>query len=717
MELLRRMRQPVAADYESALLATVRALQSPSLPEQVFGDELADVYAQRQDQTGLMFLHAWRALLLFMAERHEPALQEARAAAGLFAAARGMHAVPLVVFIGAMAGLRIGAEHAIASAEESLQKLGRWNAAGPGTFSAKYHILSAELMARRGQAALDECERAIASAGTPLDAALAQRTHAHLLPEESAARHQALAEARLHLLQWGALGAAAALPMAQPRALPPERGDAADVSSLMKAMQAITREAALPQLLQRLAGVVAENAGAQRAAIVLAGSANQGGEADPDQRWWLQADARLPAAARVLDHIALEDAADLLPLGVLRPVLATGATVLINDARSDAEAAAEPYFRARGTRSALSVALVKQGRTVGALYLENDSASGVFTRGRVEFLELLCANVVNAVDNARLVAELQALTSDLERRVEQRTLELRKSEERLRTILDNAPMPMTLTRRKDGVLIYANEPSARTINRPLSEIVGRPARGFYRNPQEREAILAKYHSQQRLSSEEVCLVASDGSDRWVLLSMVPVVYNDEVADLTTIVDITERKTLELELQRLATTDSLTGAANRRSFLEHASAEIARSRRYGLPMALLMLDIDHFKLINDNFGHAMGDEALRAVYQGCSRLMRAQDLIGRLGGEEFAVLLPQTGQEAAMGLAERLRLQIGSIPLCKPDHPPESAHGLSASFGVTVLKPGDQLIDDLLVRADEALYLAKRRGRNCVVGSA
>lgn len=713
---LRRMRQPVAADYESALLATVRALQSPGLPEQVFGDELADIYAQRKDQTGLMFLHAWRALLFFLAERHEPALREAQAAAGLFAAARGMHAVPLVVFIGAMAGLRIGADHAVANAEEALQKLGRWNAAGPGTFSAKYHILSAELLAAKGQASLPECERAVASAGTPLDAALAQRTRAQLLPEGSAARQQALAEARLHLLQWGAVGAAAALPLAQPRPLQSERGDAADVSSLMKAMQAVTREAALPQLLQRLTEVVAENAGAQRAAIVLAGSA-QGDGADPSSRWWLQADARLPAEARVLDHIALEDAAELLPLGVLRQVLATGATVLIDDARSDADASAEPYFRARGTRSALSVALVKQGRTVGALYLENDSASGVFTRGRVEFLELLCANVVNAVDNARLVAELQALTSSLERRVEQRTLELRKTEERLRAILDNAPMPMTLTRRSDGVLIYANEPAARTVNRPLSEIVGRPARRFYRNPQERELILSKYHSQQRLSSEEVCLVAADGSDRWVLLSMVPVVYNDEVADLTTIVDITERKTLELELQRLATTDSLTGAANRRSFLEHASAEIARSRRYDMPMALLMLDIDHFKLINDSLGHAMGDDALRTVHQECSKLVRAQDVIGRLGGEEFAVLLPQTSHEAAMGLAERLRQQIGGIALRKPDQPPDSTHKVTASFGVTVLRPDDRLIDDLLLRADEALYLAKRRGRNCVVGSA
>ncbi len=237
---LRRMRQPVAADYESALLATVRALQSPNLPEQVFGDELAGIYAQRKDQTGLMFLHAWRALLLFLAERDEPALQEANAAASLFAAARGMHAVPLVVFIGAVAALRIGAQNATAMADEALQKLGRWNAAGPGTFSAKYNILSAELLAARGLPPLP-----IANAPSPVPARRWMPPWP-IAPAHASCRRVRTPDSRpsprhvLHLLQWGAIGAAAALPLPLPQAPPPSQGDAADVSSLMKAMQAIT---------------------------------------------------------------------------------------------------------------------------------------------------------------------------------------------------------------------------------------------------------------------------------------------------------------------------------------------------------------------------------------------------------------------------------------------------------------------------------------------
>ncbi|MET0520319.1 MAG: GGDEF domain-containing protein, partial [Burkholderiaceae bacterium] len=181
-----------------------------------------------------------------------------------------------------------------------------------------------------------------------------------------------------------------------------------------------------------------------------------------------------------------------------------------------------------------------------------------------------------------------------------------------------------------------------------------------------------------------------------------------------IVDITERKQLEMELQRLATTDPLTGAANRRSFIQQAQAEIARARRYATPLALLMLDIDHFKQINDSLGHAAGDEAIREVFHCCARLVRVQDMVGRLGGEEFAILLPQTDRAAAQALAERLREQLAGIALHKDGQP---VRGLTASFGVAVLLAQDLSIDGMLGRADEALYRAKNRGRNCVEVSA
>jgi diguanylate cyclase (GGDEF)-like protein/PAS domain S-box-containing protein len=615
--------------------------------------------------------------------------------------------VPLVVFLGAVAALRVGADNAAAKAGEALQKLGRWNAAGPGTFSAKYHILSAELLAAEGQTGLPDCERAVACAGTPLDAALAQRTRARFLPEGSAAQQQALAEAHLHLLQWGAIGAAAALPLARPQASAPSHGDAADVSSLMKAMQAITREAALPQLLQRLAEVVAENAGAQRAAIVLAS-----GPAGAS-RWVLQAEATLGDQPKLhlLEQLPLERAGAQLPLALMTRVLRDGRRELIVDARG--LATMEDYFQRHTAppRSVLALPLLKQGQTVGALYLENAAAAGVFTEARVSFLELLCANVVNAVDNARLVAELQELNASLERRVTQRTRELADSEERLRAVLDNAPIPMVVTRERDALIVYANGPSADIVRRPLDDLVGKPAISFYRDPSDRDRMQQKFRDEGRLQGEEVCLLAADGSELWMLLSMVPVVYDGAASVLSTLVDFTERKRLELELQRLATTDALTGAANRRSFLEHAEAELARSRRYGLQMSLVMMDVDHFKRINDTLGHARGDAALCRLVQLCAQIVRKQDLLGRLGGEEFALLLPQTSLEDAAHLVERLRqhIEVSGLEL-QAGSPPVA---LTASFGVTALRVEDLRVEELLGRADQALYRAKDGGRNRV----
>jgi diguanylate cyclase (GGDEF)-like protein/PAS domain S-box-containing protein len=729
LSALRRMRQPVAADYESVLLATVRELMLPRLPEQALesADDsvraLAEIYPQRKDQTGLMFLHTWRALLHFLAERPGAALLDARAASALFAAGRGMHAVPLVVFIAALAGLRCAGtqaealEAALAEGEQALQKLGRWNEAGPGTFSAKYHLLAAELAWARGADAMPAFDAAVASAehpltGTSLDAGLAHGARARYLastrPQDATAAQAARAQARLHWLQWGALGVANAMAQSGAAATPPPRqthADGVDVSSLMKAMQAITGEAELPQLLQRLLQVVGENAGAQRAAIVLAGGADAG--APP--RWVLQADALLLGGeAPPLEQLPLEQAGARLPLSLLRRVLAAGCTLLIADAREDTEALREPYFHGRDARSVLSLPLLKQGRTVGALYLENASAAGLFTAERVEFLELLCANVVNAVDNARLVAELQALTAGLEQRVEQRTQELRDSELRLRTILDNAPVPMTLTRRSDALLIYANEHAAHTAGRSMGEIVGMPALSFYRDPLDRQRLQAKYQQHGRLADEEVCMRSASGADVWTLVSMVPVLYNGELADLATVVDITERKQLEMELQRLATTDALTGVANRHSFMEQAERELERARRHQLPLALVMMDIDHFKRINDSLGHAGGDAAIREVVQACVQQARRLDVIGRLGGEEFALLLPQTELAAALPLVERVRAQIEAITLSGSDDT------LTASFGITALREDDRSVDELLLRADEALYVAKRRGRNCVV---
>ncbi|MDD3610152.1 MAG: sensor domain-containing diguanylate cyclase [Halothiobacillaceae bacterium] len=165
-----------------------------------------------------------------------------------------------------------------------------------------------------------------------------------------------------------------------------------------------------------------------------------------------------------------------------------------------------------------------------------------------------------------------------------------------------------------------------------------------------------------------------------------------------------------QLNILANTDTLTGAANRRKLMEEGETELARARRFNHPLALLIADIDHFKHINDTWGHVSGDEVIRAVAQVCMSGTRGNiDTVGRFGGEEFAILLPETGLTAACELAERLRGRIAALSV-----PIEDGRriGCTVSMGVAASHPNISL-QELLIQADQALYQAKNEGRNRV----
>ena len=165
-----------------------------------------------------------------------------------------------------------------------------------------------------------------------------------------------------------------------------------------------------------------------------------------------------------------------------------------------------------------------------------------------------------------------------------------------------------------------------------------------------------------------------------------------------------------ELAELATVDGLTGIYNRRHFLKRLEGEWARFRRYGRPLSLLMLDIDHFKSVNDRFGHDVGDQVLVFIARACGAGKRSSDTVARLGGEEFALLLPETEIEDAYVVAERLRLSVAerSVPYgnCRVD--------ITVSIGIAVAHADMKHPSELMKRSDEALYAAKRDGRNQVV---
>ncbi|MHC4885737.1 MAG: diguanylate cyclase [Planctomycetota bacterium] len=176
----------------------------------------------------------------------------------------------------------------------------------------------------------------------------------------------------------------------------------------------------------------------------------------------------------------------------------------------------------------------------------------------------------------------------------------------------------------------------------------------------------------------------------------------------------EDKTREYaeRMEALARTDALTEIHNRRYFLELAGREMARVQRFGQTSSLLALDIDHFKAVNDTHGHDMGDEVLKAFARTVAGCLRETDLFGRVGGEEFSVILPQTGAEGAMEVAERVRVQVSEIAVPLPAGENLS---ITCSVGVHPIRQEDgESFDEACKVADEALYEAKESGRNRVV---
>jgi diguanylate cyclase (GGDEF)-like protein len=165
-----------------------------------------------------------------------------------------------------------------------------------------------------------------------------------------------------------------------------------------------------------------------------------------------------------------------------------------------------------------------------------------------------------------------------------------------------------------------------------------------------------------------------------------------------------------ELERLATTDPLTGVYNRRYLMDFATKEFLRSQRYSHVFSAIQMDIDYFKKINDAHGHAVGDEVIKAFTGTCQEVLRESDVLGRVGGEEFSIILPETGREGALIVAERIRQAIADLKVGAEDR----IIRFTVSIGVTHLRQEDAGLEAVLRRADEALYLAKNGGRNKVV---
>lgn len=200
----------------------------------------------------------------------------------------------------------------------------------------------------------------------------------------------------------------------------------------------------------------------------------------------------------------------------------------------------------------------------------------------------------------------------------------------------------------------------------------------------------------------------NGELRWCLLTHNPLPGKGFVRTFT---DITKRKALEASLMKLSREDPLTGLYNRRTILDLLEEEINRVLRYKHPLSVLMMDIDHFKQINDQWGHPAGDEVLKSFAAKCQSVMRENDKMGRFGGEEFVMVLPETGTADASLVAERIREMTSEMNTKAKRGATEIP--VTVSIGVTTASDGDD-VEAVIARADDAMYQAKSRGRNCVV---
>ena len=230
-------------------------------------------------------------------------------------------------------------------------------------------------------------------------------------------------------------------------------------------------------------------------------------------------------------------------------------------------------------------------------------------------------------------------------------------------------------------------------------------------------LLAVQRLEAGATSETISFRASHavGKELWLetTLSVVPETTRGGAGVVAVTRDITERKRLEQQLAALASKDALTGLANRRNWDERAAVEVSRARRECQSVSVLMIDVDHFKAFNDTYGHPAGDTSLRQIAGGIlSQAQRPADLVARLGGEEFAVLLPNTDSAGAFALAERLVAGVSELAIPHRRNMPWGV--LTISIGIATAVPSGPAgwsIDTLMEEADAALYRAKSTGRN------
>ena len=302
----------------------------------------------------------------------------------------------------------------------------------------------------------------------------------------------------------------------------------------------------------------------------------------------------------------------------------------------------------------------------------------------------------------------------------QRQRELRQAAQRhayeVSDLYENAPCGYH-SLDKSGRVVKMNRTELAWLGYSAKEVIGHIDYRELITPETREEFEKAFQNvkDNQPGSAECSLLTRDGKQLHVMIQGSAYTRNGRfVHSRAMVFDLTERKQLEEKLRAQAMTDPLTGVFNRRYLQAQATIEISRARRQNHPIALIAIDIDHFKHINDEYGHDVGDEILKNFTQIVSDQLRQEDLLCRVGGEEFAVLLPNTAIEQAQQVAERIRASIEEATTTVEYEGSQQALNITASLGVTSVRDQEKSLKSALKRADIGLYEAKENGRNQII---
>lgn len=322
---------------------------------------------------------------------------------------------------------------------------------------------------------------------------------------------------------------------------------------------------------------------------------------------------------------------------------------------------------------------------------------------------LLIRKLLHEARSAQALSQqLAQANRQLEVRVASRTREIEENRALLSFILDSSPSDVVLVDVESGFVHFINSQMVERLGLQFPPIkLFLPQ--LLHEPGASQQLMAALDRYGQVDGMEALIGAKN--PRWSSLSARLIEVDGKLAHLLWCFDISTHKQLESQLRELATRDSLTGMLNRRAFLERGTALLDHCRRHAKPCTVLMIDIDHFKRINDRYGHQTGDDSLRACATSIANVLREADILGRLGGEEFAALLPHSSTESAWSVAERIRDAIAKLQILSIASEPLK---ITVSIGMAEMTHRDAGIDTILAWADQALYRAKASGRNKVL---